>query len=282
MSPYLAGLGSQCTRLHRFNLANLGKLEIADNLQESGAVGNMAKAFVEAWRLYGNKRAVIMFFAKPGSSTVTDQRWLEYEIRDIDKSIPIIKGGFQDIIERAKLEDTCIAATRQEIFRNDVIEKLQKYFPDGDEAIKRIRDKFAGVYALDVGCDGSNNVRKALRNPDKYILRPRKLGGKDLFGDDIVRTLNEIDEDERRTGYILMDKTQPLVVNNYTVQSGKDSEMREMVNEVEIFGAVLSNAGNLLLSSTCGHIVKSKRVSRIESGSGVDNTVEYIDSPFLV
>ncbi|XP_077865294.1 glutathione synthetase-like [Saccoglossus kowalevskii] len=332
-SASMAGLGTQCTRLHRFNLENLGKQDIAANLPECKAVENMAKVFAEAWRMYGNKKAAIMLIIRHNSTTVTDQRWLEYEIRHLDKSIPIIRRGFKDIIERAKLVDNkliiddyeigivyyrtgyliehyptdkewearlmiekslaikcpsigyrlaCITVLKQEIFRSGSIERLQKYFPDGEDAINRIRDLFPGLYTLDMDSEGSKNVQKALQNPNKYVLKSRKLEGDTLYDEDLVSKLNELGEDKRRAEYVLIDRIKPPVVKNYIVQSGKDVENRETVSEIGIFAAIISQGENLLINSTCGHILKTKTKSYKEGGASVDNAVEYIDSPFLV
>ncbi|XP_002730434.2 glutathione synthetase-like [Saccoglossus kowalevskii] len=325
----LAGLGTQCTRLHRFNLENLGKSEIASSLPESKAVGKMAEGFVEAWKLYGNNKAAILFLIEELSWNIMDQRWLEYEIRNLDKSIPIIRRLFKDVVERAKIEDNKLILDnyeiaivyyrygyspehyptekewearlmveksqtikcppisyhlagskkiQQELPRAGAVERFQKYFPDGEVTVKRIRNTFAGLYTLDMNDEGSET---ALKNPNIYVLKPqREGGGNNLFGEDIKTKLEQIGEDKSRAGYILMDKIEPLVVTNYTVQSEKDVEIRKMVSEIGIFGAIISNGENVPFNSTCGHILRTKTVSSNEGSFAGGSAV--IDSPFLV
>ncbi|XP_077865863.1 glutathione synthetase-like [Saccoglossus kowalevskii] len=261
----LAGLGTQCTRLHRFNLENLGKSEIASSLPESKAVGKMAEGFVEAWKLYGNNKAAILFLIEEVSWNIMDQRWLEYEIRNLDKSIPIIRRLFKDVVERAKIEDNKLIMSYQ-LATNDCLASINI---NGESSFFKSND------------EGSETVQKALKNPNIYVLKPqREGGGNNLFGEDIKTKLEQIGEDKSRAGYILMDKIEPLVVTNYTVQSEKDVEIRKMVSEIGIFGAIISNGENVPFNSTCGHILRTKTVSSNEGSFAGGSAV--IDSPFLV
>nr|XP_002734675.1 PREDICTED: folylpolyglutamate synthase, mitochondrial-like [Saccoglossus kowalevskii] len=108
------------------------------------------------------------------------------------------------------------------------------------------------------------------------------MAGDTLYDEDLVSKLNELGEDKRRAEYVLIDRIKPPVVKNYIVQSGKDVENRETVSEIGIFAAIISQGENLLINSTCGHILKTKTKSYKEGGASVDNAFEYIDSPFLL
>nr|XP_006811194.1 PREDICTED: glutathione synthetase-like [Saccoglossus kowalevskii] len=254
----LAGLGTQCTRLHRFNLENLGKSEIASSLPESKAVGKMAEGFVEAWKLYGNNKAAILFLIEEVSWNIMDQRWLEYEIRNLDKSIPIIRRLFKDVVERAKIEDNKLIIFN--FLYNHIINYLCITYTNMFPLLG---------YALPVTIA-------------TFVLLDGNLSfnGNNLFGEDIKTKLEQIGEDKSRAGYILMDKIEPLVVTNYTVQSEKDVEIRKMVSEIGIFGAIISNGENVPFNSTCGHILRTKTVSSNEGSFAGGSAV--IDSPFLV
>ncbi|XP_077983281.1 glutathione synthetase-like [Glandiceps talaboti] len=330
MASGLAGLGSQATYLHRFNLENLGLPDITSKLPDSLAVDRMAEGFVEAWNLYGNPKAAILFLIEEVSWNITDQRWLEYKIRNINKEIPIIRRQFIDVMERAKLDNDrlvidnyeiaivyyrygyapshyrtekewetrlmlekslaikCpsivyhLAGTKkvqQELSQPGAVERFQDYFPDPVTSVQRIRDTFAGLYTLDMGSEGDKNVQKALSNPDKYVLKPqREGGGNNVFGEDIVPVLKEISHDERRAGYILMSKIEPLVVKNYPIISKTDFDLTNMVSELGIFGAVIRKT--VMYSNTCGHILRTKLISANEGSFANGSAV--VDSPCLI
>ncbi|XP_070574348.1 glutathione synthetase-like [Ptychodera flava] len=328
----LAGLGSQATHIHRFNLENLGLSDKAAKLPDSRAVDNMAEGFVEAWRLYGNERAAIAFFIEEVSWNITDQRWLEYKIRSINKSIPIIRRTSNDFVERAKLDHNRLIIDKyevaivyyryghdpgqyktekawearlmiekslaikcpsvmshlagskkvqQELSRPGALERFQKYFPDSAGSVQRIRNTFAGLYALTMDKDGDAFVQEAMARPDKYVLKPqREGGGNNLFDGDVLSKLQEIGQDSRRAFYIMMDRIMPLVVKNYPIQSGRPLELKEMVSELGIFGAIISKGEEVLYNKTCGHILRTKLKSALEGSFAYGTAV--IDSPYLV
>ncbi|XP_006811195.1 glutathione synthetase-like [Saccoglossus kowalevskii] len=314
-----AGLGSQVSDLHRYNLRNLCESKKAASLSENRALSGLAQGLVEAWKLYKCDRAAILFLIEDVSQNIFDQRWLEYEIHKINPTIHTMRRKFSDVINRAKTEGDklvidgyeiaivyfrygympnqyvsekewearlmveksraikCpsisyhLAGTKkvqQELSRVGAVERFQKYFSDGEAAVKRIRETFAGLYTLDMGSEGDATVKMALTDPDKYVLKPqREGGGNNIFGKDITSTLKDIGEDERRAEYILMDRIQPAIVSNYQIRCWTTTELIDMVSELGIFGAIIC----LLRTKNTGF-----------DDGGVAAGAAVLDSPYLV
>ncbi|XP_077982662.1 glutathione synthetase-like [Glandiceps talaboti] len=327
-----AGLGSHLPQLHGYNLQNLGEVQKVASLPENRAVEGLAKGLFEGWKLYGNERAAIIFLIEDVSQNIFDQRWLEYSIQELGKSVLVLRRRFCDVIERATIQDNklfidsyeigvvyfrygymphqytsdkewetrlmlekslaikCpsivyhLAGTKkvqQELSQPGAVERFQDYFPDPVTSVQRIRDTFAGLYTLDMGEEGDNTVKRAMDDPDKYVLKPqREGGGNNIFGTDISTTLEEIGKDIRRSEYILMDRVRPAVIPNYQVRHGSQTELMDMVSELGIFGVVISKGTEVLYNSNAGHLLRTKSINYDDGGVAAGAAV--LDSPYLV
>ncbi|XP_070574343.1 glutathione synthetase-like [Ptychodera flava] len=327
-----AGLGSKLPELHRYNLRNIGESEKAASLPENKAVDGLAKGLVEAWKLYGNEKAAMLFFIEDVSQNIFDQRILEYTIHEVNSSVTTLRRKFSDIVERAVTKDNKLfidnieiavvyfrygymphqytsekdwearlmmeqslaikcpsirfhlvgtKKVQQELSRPGAVERFQNYFPNPAESVQRIRDTFAGLYSFDMGEDGDTTVKRALAEPEKYVMKPqREGGGNNIFGKNITATLEKIGQDEKRAEYILMDRVQPAVIPNYQIRHNTSPELMDMVSELGVFGVIIGKGPNILYNNKAGHLLRTKSICHDDGGVAAGAAV--LDSPYLV
>lgn len=66
---------------------------------------------------------------------------------------------------------------------------LQRFISD-EKQVEQIREIFTGLYSLDKD-DGNAAIELAMKNPEKYVLKPqREGGGNNIYGADIINALN--------------------------------------------------------------------------------------------
>ncbi len=92
--------------------------------------------------------------------------------------------------------------------------------------------------------------------------------------------LTEFEGKEERGSFILMERIQPHVIQNYKVRGNQPSELAEMVSELGIYGIFVSKDGKEVLNTTAGHPLRTKDMKTNEGGPSVGAAV--MDSPFLV
>lgn len=116
-------------------------------------------------------------------------------------------------------------------------EDLTFRFMDKSDDVKILRSCFTGLYSLDRKLpETAAIIEKALKNPENYVMKPqREGGGFNLFGEDISRSLVEMNDAEL-AGYILMDLIRPKPIDAYLLVEGKCEEVKG-INELGIFGA---------------------------------------------
>ncbi|XP_064610828.1 glutathione synthetase-like [Liolophura sinensis] len=105
MASSFGGLATQLTSVHRYTLELCGVMNHQSNLPDNGAATGLAQGLVDAWKLYGNQSAAVLFLVEPVSRNVFDQRWLEIKIHAINPSIRVIRRNFMQIYENAELTD---------------------------------------------------------------------------------------------------------------------------------------------------------------------------------
>ncbi|KAM6976526.1 glutathione synthetase [Aplochiton taeniatus] len=176
---------------------------------------------------------------------------------------------------------THLAGTKkvqQELARPGV---LERFFPEEAQAVTQIRATFAGLYTLDMGPEGDKTVAMALARPDRFVLKPqREGGGNNIYGADICRVLNEMEESSERTAYILMDKIQPCPAQNYLLRSDGPLTPSTCLSELGVFGAYVRQGKDMVLNECVGHLLRTK--SSEHSDGGVAAGVAVLDNPLLV
>lgn len=54
------------------------------------------------------------------------------------------------------------------------------------EKVEMIRGTFTGLYSLDFTEEGEEAIEMAIRNPEKFVLKPqREGGGNNVYGEEI-------------------------------------------------------------------------------------------------
>ncbi|KAK2575858.1 hypothetical protein KPH14_007232 [Odynerus spinipes] len=96
-------LGPASTQLHRFILQELGYRDQLSSLPENNALQDLCAAMIEAWKLYGDPQAIILFIVEDISYNICDQRFHEFEIRKQNPNIKVIRRTLTDLTTTAKL-----------------------------------------------------------------------------------------------------------------------------------------------------------------------------------
>ncbi|CAL7948958.1 unnamed protein product [Xylocopa violacea] len=98
-------LGPALTELHKFVLMELGYHKEIENLPENNALQIICSSMIEAWKIYGNQNAVILFVVEDVTYNICDQRFHEFEIRKQNPNIKIIRRTLTQLVTTAKLND---------------------------------------------------------------------------------------------------------------------------------------------------------------------------------
>ncbi|XP_021354308.1 glutathione synthetase-like [Mizuhopecten yessoensis] len=157
---------------------------------------------------------------------------------------------------------------------------VERFIKDGDVA-RDIRETFAYQYSLDMGEDGDKAIEKASADPQNYVLKPnREGGGNNIYGEDIKPFLTKIKDSKERAGYILMERVRPWPQTNYLLKVGLEVSLRNIVNEIGIYGVYLGTGDKEIYNSLAGHLVRTKTVDSDEGGLMVG--ISCLDTPFLI
>merc|ERR1712071_746225 len=107
---------------------------------------------------------------------------------------------------------------QQVLAQPGVVEKLL-----GDETkAKILRDSFTGLYSLDLNEEGDRAAEMAMKDPERFVLKPqREGGGNNVYGKEVKDTLEKLNGTPERAGYILMDVIQPPLIRNCVIRPGK-------------------------------------------------------------
>lgn len=142
---------------------------------------------------------------------------------------------------------------------------LERFLPD-KESVERVRQTFTGLYTLDSGPKGDLNMEGCLKTVENCVLKPqREGGGNNMYGEDIRLTL--LSKPENRSQYILMDRIQPEVNNNFLVRQEFTSiHSSGVVPELGIMGVFISCGDEILLNRESGFLVRTKSTEHADGG----------------
>jgi len=158
---------------------------------------------------------------------------------------------------------------------------VEKFIKD-EEAVKRIRRTFAGLYSLDPGAEGDASAKLALDNPDRFVLKPqREGGGNNMYDDDLVEELKRVSDPVERSQYILMERVRPPTVKNYIIHVDFEKPiLADTVTEIGIFGIFISEGGKEIVNSPSGYILRTKSIEHNDGGVAAGRAV--LDTPNLI
>jgi glutathione synthetase len=101
----------------RYILQELGHSDKLKNLPDNNALEGLCSGMIEAWKLYDDPQAVILFIIEDVTFNICDQRFHEFKIREMNPQARVIRRTLTDMAERASLGknkeliiDGCIVA----------------------------------------------------------------------------------------------------------------------------------------------------------------------------
>lgn len=156
---------------------------------------------------------------------------------------------------------------------------LEQFFPNEPQVVQQMRATFAGLYTLDLGPEGDQTVAMALKDPERYVLKPqREGGGNNIYGSEICKVLQEAKGSER-TAYILMDKIKPTPSHNYLLRRDSSLTISNCLSELGVFGAYVRQGMEMVMNEQVGHLLRTK--SSVHADGGVAAGVAVLDNPLL-
>lgn len=159
---------------------------------------------------------------------------------------------------------------------------ILKRFISDDRKIETIKEIFTGLYPLDKNEEGDAAVKRALENPERYVLKPqREGGGNNVYGEDIPGALEKMADDER-SAWILMERIFPPLSQGYMIRPGgkMPPEIVNLVSELGIFGAIIGTKDKIVYNKQIGHMLRTKLSSANEGG--VAAGLGALDSPYMI
>ena len=158
---------------------------------------------------------------------------------------------------------------------------LERFVPDR-EAARRLRSTFAGLYTLDLTPEGDAAMEMALKDPEKFVLKPqREGGGFNHYGEKVREVLRQVGHTPERASFILMDRVRPPSQQGLILRAGQFTlEPLPLIGELGIFGVYVRKGERVLLNSEGGYIVRTKPATSNEGG--VATGAGGLDTPNLV
>ncbi|KRT82119.1 hypothetical protein AMK59_3476 [Oryctes borbonicus] len=98
------GIGTRVLQFNRFVLQELGHHEMLANLPENNALEGLCNGMLEAWKIYGDPKAAILFIIEDVTYNICDQRFHEFELMRLNPYVKVLRRTLTDIAERAQLE----------------------------------------------------------------------------------------------------------------------------------------------------------------------------------
>lgn len=156
---------------------------------------------------------------------------------------------------------------------------LERFLPD-KESVDRVRRTFTGLYSLDPGPLGDENMECCLKRTERCVLKPqREGGGNNIYGEDIRHTL--INDAKSRTQYILMDLIQPKIDRNLIVREEYTNvQTLDVIPELGIVGIFLSRGDEVLVNKEGGYLIRTKAATQGDGGVYAGRAA--FDSPYVV
>lgn len=168
---------------------------------------------------------------------------------------------------------------QQELAKKGTVEQ----FLNEPEKIESVRNTFTGLYSLDFDESGEQAVKMALKDPERYVLKPqREGGGNNIYGEAIRESLLAMKDNKERMAWILMERIHPPITKNYIVRPGGPEfpDIVDVVSELGIYGVVLGDGDKIIFNRQCGQMLRTKLESANEGGVAAGQGA--LDSPYLV
>ncbi|EEB12574.1 glutathione synthetase, putative [Pediculus humanus corporis] len=103
VSVSFAGACTQLTGLHRFVLQELNRKDLLKNLPSNDALSGICLGMLDAWKIYNNPFAVILFIVEDRTYNICDQRFHEFEIRRLNPNVTVIRKSLTQVYSQGSL-----------------------------------------------------------------------------------------------------------------------------------------------------------------------------------
>lgn len=134
-------------------------------------------------------------------------------------------------------------------------------------ACQRLRSTFAGLYSLKMDAEGDRAVEMALREPERFVLKPqREGGGSNYFGAEVLSLLQRVGASPEREAFILMDRLRPPPQPGRLLWPEGTLQATPVVSELGIMGVYVRQGDVVHMNSDAGSILRSKALQTHEGG----------------
>jgi len=118
-------MGPAARLIHRYVLLEMGRKDLVERLPENKALEGLAGAMLECHKIYGERKAAILFIIEDVTYNICDQKFHEFEIRRQNPDVFVLRKTLTEVAERGSLNE----ATRKLFV--DGVEVAMVYFRCG-------------------------------------------------------------------------------------------------------------------------------------------------------
>jgi len=155
---------------------------------------------------------------------------------------------------------------------------LEKWISKSDAEF--LRTCFTGQYSLDPADHPEEIIKKVIASPSKYVMKPQREGGGNLFfGEKMTQALQKFSAEER-SGYILMERIVPPTRKTWIINKACQTSEINAVSELGIFGVYIGDDSSTVMNEIAGSLVRSKNAA--DEDGGVVAGVAVLDSVYLI
>lgn len=97
------GLAAITSQYHKYILTELGHEDKLKNIPENNAITGLCTGLIQAWKLYNDNEAVILFVVEDVTYNICDQRFHEFEIRKLNSDIKVVRRSLRNLATEARL-----------------------------------------------------------------------------------------------------------------------------------------------------------------------------------
>ncbi|XP_066583880.1 glutathione synthetase-like [Prorops nasuta] len=167
-------LGPATRELHEYILQELGYSTDIKNLPINSALQEICSGMLEAWKIYGNFKAAILFVVEDVTYNICDQRFHEFEIRRQNINVTVIRKSLTQLSSVARLND------KKELIVDDFVISVVYYrsgydpiqYPTEKEWDVRLlieRSKAIKSPSIQYHLAGTKKIQQALAKPGVLV-----------------------------------------------------------------------------------------------------------------
>jgi len=171
-------------------LEELGYHDKTENLPENTALTGMTVGLLEAWKIYGDSKAAILFIVENVTYNICDQRFHEFELKRLNNRVKVLRKTLTEINSEATL-----TSDNELVVNNFVVSVVyfrSGYVPDQlptkkewDARLLLERSQAIKCPSIQYHLAGTKKVQQALAKPgvlEMFLTEAKKISiVRDLF-----------------------------------------------------------------------------------------------------